>query len=358
MVVPILLALYTYQTRIKIPRFDIYYALTVLVSVISIVIYTSAHYRQDILSTIIVSRNYLLILLIIPMCLIIIDEGKWNYFLEIANILATIWYFVVFVQLILYSTTGKLIIPYYFSKNVWIRNGRIRIGLPPYGQYMILYNIYMYFTTKSKKSLALFVFGLVCLILIDQTRAAQLITAAIFVLAWLFSNKKASTRMIAAFVVILGIVSLFAFGIDEMILESFSTTGEKGASTVARLNSLVYYLGCFFQNPFCGFGFTNNASIINGPTGASWPSDVGIVGQLAKIGLFVIPIYITIIVRLIRIMMNKNISHNCKLFVGLNLVYLIMSSGSLIILDSERSILTPIVLSSIDCFYREEMDGK
>ena len=187
---------------------------------------------------------------------------------------------------------------------------------------------------------------------------AEAIVAAVFLLTWMFNKRKASNRTIAALVLVLGVASVFAFGIDDVILESFSITGDKGSSTIARLNSVAYYTECFIQNPFCGFGFTNDASIINGPTGYSWPSDVGLIGQLAKIGLFVIPIYFVIIIRFLFIFFDKQISHECKMLAGINLIYLIMSSGSLIILDSERAILTPIIVSSVNAFYREECNGK
>jgi hypothetical protein len=77
---------------------------------------------------------------------------------------------------------------------------------------------------------------------------------------------------------------------------SFSTSGSEAASTYARIDETVYYLGLFRQNPVMGVGMIAYESplrhLIGGPYGTYFLDDVGIVGALGTIGLWIFPLYI------------------------------------------------------------------
>ena len=114
------------------------------------------------------------------------------------------------------------------------------------------------------------------------------------------SSKK---KIIALLAILVGIIILFGSGIVTKFLNSFSSTGEFGGSSIARLGAYKYYWKCFLENPIFANGFVgdeNYYDIVHGASGIYYQTvyvrffydDVGIVGQLALLGIFIIGIYI------------------------------------------------------------------
>ena len=89
-------------------------------------------------------------------------------------------------------------------------------------------------------------------------------------------------------------------------------------------------------------------------------SDVGIVGQLAKIGIFFIPIYIAYCGRIIYILskLKRLISHNQYVWHLTLTTYVIVTSFTLIIFDQDRFLLYPFILAICEFDYYKAIQNK
>jgi hypothetical protein len=219
---------------------------------------------------------------------------------------------------------------------------------------MMIYNAYRAIVKKSKKAIPLMILGLVCLVFIEETRVAEAIVLSIIVLCWLLSNDSDLKRIIAVMVLAVAVVLAFSLGLDEMILSSFSIEGDNAGSTIARLYAIGYFWDCFMQNPLFGFSLINDSTIANGPLGIAWISDVGIIGQLARLGLFIIPIFMPIIIHIFRMSFNKEIGKETRILIIITFLYLLFTTGTLMILDAERAIFAPVLLASLDSLYNQK----
>lgn len=350
--VSVVYAIISYKKIADISDFIKYYSIVVAVSIFCCVMYTQIHYDQNITASLHAARPYLLLLLVIPIGYVLDQVEEWDYFLKIINTFSVIWLIIVIVQYIVHGISGKVFIQGYFQSNITMRNGHIRIALWPYCHFMMIYNAYLAIFKNSRKAIVFLILGLGGLIFVEQTRAAEAVVLSIIMLCWLLSRDTDSKRIVAVLILSVAVVLAFSLGVDEMIMESFSTEGEKAGSTIARLYAIGYYWDCFKQNPLFGFSLINDSTIENGPLGLAWISDVGIIGQLAKLGLFIIPIYFPIIFYLIRMILCKELSREIRIIIFLSLAYILFTSGSLMILDGDRAIMAPIIIGSLDSLYR------
>ena len=135
-------------------------------------------------------------------------------------------------------------------------------------------------------------------------------------------------------------------------MDSFSLKATRAYSTGARLYAIEYYWNYFLKHPVFGFGF---ASILKYPSivqgdGRAAISDVGIFGQLARYGIFVVLIYVFPLIRSIVIVFKARKNTKIKdisFFITLSL-FVLGTSVSLIAIDHFRMLLWPLYLSIIE----------
>jgi O-antigen ligase len=171
-------------------------------------------------------------------------------------------------------------------------------------------------------------------------------------------------KILAIIMVIGGIIFLLTSGIVLKLFDSFSTTGDLAGSSIARVGAYEYYLNTFLKNPMFAIGFAgdnNYYDIVHGTSGIYYQSvyvryyydDVGIVGQLALLGIFVVGIYIWPLLRIIKIAIRyckSKLFSEGKLAMAIA-CYLVCTTPTLIVLDSNRVFAWPIVLATIEFSY-------
>ena len=139
---------------------------------------------------------------------------------------------------------------------------------------------------------------------------------------------------------------------------SFSTdlSNSLGKSTRIRLLELKYYISIFLNNPLLGFGnIPYNIGlneIVCGPDKMFWMEDVGFFGLIARFGLGGFLMYGSLIIRQIYILYRiKQVDNSLySLLVGF-FVFTILSSATVIILDTTRMLLFPIILATFEFLY-------
>lgn len=123
-------------------------------------------------------------------------------------------------------------------------------------------------------------------------------------------------------IVVILLCGFFGTDIVSNFLDSFSLNATRAYSTTARLYAIDFYCSAFLKNPLFGIGFadgTVNAAVVHGD-GRANVSDVGIFAQIAKYGIFILPVYILPLIhsgKRIAIIWKMNYVENRQLYLSL-----------------------------------------
>ena len=217
---------------------------------------------------------------------------------------------------------------------------------------------------KKSKSLFFFILGLLSIIFTGNSRLmlfTLLMSVGVLVVLGDESKRK---KIISSVAIVVGIVAALVSGMFSKFLNSFSAAGAHGGSSIARVGAYKYYLSRFLKNPFFANGFVgdvNYYNIVHGDSGIYYQTllvryyydDVGIAGQLALLGIFVIGIYFWPLLRIAKqtIYMRKNANFADGKFVMAIICYLLCTTPTLIILDAGRIVAFPIILATVEYIY-------
>lgn len=284
-------------------------------------------------------------ILAFPMFKLFNRQGGYEKLLNVLNVWAFIVYLVFIIQAFLYSNTGQIILNIEYRQ----RNESLRIGLPCIANVMVLYNFCKVFCSKEKKklfNLIQLIMGLYCVFAIQQTRAYYIVLCISFIVVLIFTSedKLKTIRNILIIVVTMGIV--IYLGVFNQFLDTFSETSTEAAGNIARSGAFAYFWSEFLRTPIFGHGFLTTQSNLTIRTGTGhifYYADTGIVGLMAQMGIFVIPVYFWPVIHWGKIVLKK-IKILDPFLVGL-FVYILTTSPTLICTNPERCILMPLVLA-------------
>lgn len=366
----VLIAYYCYRNHKSViapyMKFLRKYYTGLLISLLLICIYTTIKYPLNSpITTYGFASLYLYSFLAIPIIYIVEMDNGIERFMKLLNTITFIIYIVTIIQLLYFNATGSLFFSNYGSIG-YVRNGSLRLDYGAIATVMLLYNFSHIYNRKKKKKFSLYVLialQIVVLFLSGNSRVyilSLLASIGILVLIGDGSNKK---KMIAFSAIIAGIVVLFKYDVIRKLMSSLSITGDYAGSTFARLEAFDYYFKAFLKNPLFAIGFAgddNYYSLIHGGGNivfqtvdvSLYYSDVGIVGQLALLGISVINIYIWPFVRFVKeALVSWKRKYAEYQFLMSLAVLLIVTTPTFIILDNVRMISFPIVIAIFE-YYR------
>ncbi len=265
-------------------------------------------------------------------------------------------------QAILYRMSGKVflnIVEYPTFARVEKRTFGIRLTMPGT---LIIFSVLMswgYFLLGRADRLHMvnFITGLAYIILICQTRMTTVCMAATMVLTWLFRHtEKKYDKYKVLMIFLVAVIALIA----PLLLDNL--TDQSSGSVFARTYAFEYFGKLFLQHPVFGIGFLPDDStrpavtlLLHGSRGYAKLTDIGYVGYSAQTGLVGILLFVLLVICILRYVKNtrKNVmAQSCACF----LIYLLSTSTTLSVFDTQRAILIPLVLFMIRCIplYNEE----
>ena len=314
---------------------------------------------QSISSTVIGALPYLSIILVYPFICIMLTYGD-DHLLKLFNSIAVLWYGILIVQSVVYLFSRRILLT-----TPWLStrfNGFMRINLYDYGSVMILYNfckLYSFSSSRIKKIVhfIFFIMGLFSLIFVGQTRGFYVSILGCLLIIILYSGRNQHNRFVRnMFLISIGVLIVLSSGMIPSVFSSFDLVGEHGMSTSYRMYGYNYYWNYFLNHPIFGMGFAfggNYPSIVRGPMGWAASTDVGFVGQLGKIGIFIVPIYVGMCSRLLYIIvkMRNIISRNEWVLYLSMFFYVILTSFSLIVLDYDRCLFYSSIIALFEYKY-------
>lgn len=351
----------------------------IIVTVIVFIMYVHAiivYPLNGIMTTYGLGCYYFYAFLAVPIIYIFEVDGGFEQFLKIVNIITIIMYVISIIQGISYMRTGTLLFSAASNKitGSMVRDGKIRVGAGAFSNIMLVYNLYNLYNVRKKSrkqtlvSIIIIILGMVNIYFTGQTRVALLtVFASAAVLIWLGDGSK-NKKLLAGIMGVVMIIFVLSSEILSNIWSSFSSTGDLAGSTITRINTLSYYWGKFLQNPIFAIGFAGDEhyySLVHGNSGIYYQTvlirydytDVGYIGQLMKLGIFSVGVYLWPLFRFIKmsLLFAKNkLEKRGPLLIAL-VCYLLLTSGTLIILDPNRVIAFPLIIALFEYSYKHRI---
>lgn len=334
--------------------FLILYSLTCLVSVVIVGLSTTESTWFYIVKD--CFQFFLILFSIVAYCYMS-KTGTVFGIMDLMNNISFIWYAIILLQEVIYPATGN-----YFLNYPWgVRNGFLRIDLECFGNILVLYNFYVVFYGKSRGevressersgpsiirkpiNVINLILGLIGVYLFQQTRTFVMIITIGIILQLLFVKGNIKTGL-KSFIILLALI-IIALNTD-VVDSFFSRISTKEYSFRARSYAIDYYLSVFKRNPLTGFGFARTLNVVRGSQNMASASDVGIIGQMATMGIFSFVIMIPFVVRMIKTAIKAYRYDRERGYLIWSFVYyIIATSGTLIVLDSPRLLLWPILVA-------------
>ena len=357
------------------------YLTVVIVSLLAISFYTvTAYPKNPLITTYGFASYYLYAFLAVPIIYIYAEEGGYESLFGMLNVIAIIMYIITSINGFTFIKTGHLLIDNSSQDIIaggLVRDGKVRLSSGALGFFMMIYNFYKLYSMRNVKikkkmmSIVSLVLGFLSIYFTGNSRLMLLTLLSSLGVLVMLGDGSRKKKMIAAAAIIACIGFLFGSGVVGKFLDSFSSTGDLGGSSVARIGALQYYWSRFVSNPIFANGFVgdeNYYDIVHGASGVYYQTvlvryfydDVGIVGQLALLGIFLIGIYIWPLVRIVKIAFRscRNRTFSDGKYVMAIVCYLLCTTPTLIVLDAGRVIAFPIILATVEYIDTKNLYGK
>jgi hypothetical protein len=271
---------------------------------------------------------------------------------------------VIFIQGTVYKFTSIILFKGMTSSGIpRIRGGMIRSTWATLNFIAYDYALYSYLEKNNqlatkKQASRMLVLALINLILFCGTRAIMVATAISLVMMYISSSNVKTSRKIM--IVIFFAVVLFGFGLYDKIINSFSLDGEYAGSTSVRLHELDYYISGIKKNPLFGIGLVRpkraDLKLVYGGTLGGTPTDVGVIGLLAEVGLLGAFCFAVLLLRGIYIIFKIKKDKNRIFLVGL-ITYIISTLPTLIITNVGKIYALPVCIAIFEgVYYRYNVD--
>lgn len=313
-------------------------------------VYTQITYREQTTSAFFsLGINYVWIILVWPIMYLFSTSVEAEHFFDTIKRVVVIAMIIMFCHAFFYNSFSIEIFSISFYKPYGSRNGRLRIwDLSSFEGFAVIWAFFE--ILRRKRVLANIIYIVIILgtmIYVEQARM-MLICIILAVASMYISNSgKQGYSLLLKIVLIISTVSVFLFGdIIGRLFESFSLTGNYAGSTRIRLAEWSYALELYFAHPINGMGLIFNDvrdQYINYRASSHFAySDIGIIGLLAQIGSWTYIIYCVPICRFLYITIREKSKSVYYVFMLGLIIYLLATSGSILVLNNVRCMLWPI----------------
>lgn len=204
------------------------------------------------------------------------------------------------------------------------------------------------------KSILCIILSLINIIIVAKGRMGLLIILCTMILMILYRYRKNAIKIFIA-ISIIGVVGLLFIRTD-VAQEYIKSSQIKDASITNRQGAINMYVDQIKKNPIFGMGFIRDMDnseavlLLRGPKGSYTRTDVGIIGFTNTFGILGFAWYIYILIKfsyIILILHRKNVLNMNLELLGI-FIMVILTSFTLIVMDSERILIMPIFMALLD----------
>ncbi|HFI0524788.1 TPA: O-antigen ligase family protein [Streptococcus suis] len=269
--------------------------LYVLFSVALVAFYSMWRYGQSLVDVFTSFYHFFTLFLITPLYFEAKRHQSLEPILKIVLWCSTFLCIVSIGQALLFNATRSIILPGITVDTYSIRNGHLRLTATSMNNIAFVYILSKIFDSslkfrKKQPLLIILMLHLFTIYYVFMTRSFYIIYFGIAIIIYLSTNK--TSKFIRWFILLVGSIFAFRWLDFSTFIESFSVDSSSGTgmSTINRLGAYHYFGTIIQKNPLFGMGFIRDSlaqyqTILHGPTGTYYVSDLGIFGLLAEMGL-------------------------------------------------------------------------
>lgn len=247
-----------------------------------------------------------------------------------------------------YNTTGLNVLDTVIRDTELLRNGMIRITSTCLTWFVVVFNIYRWQNYSGLKirtvALAEWIFGILYMILINQSRSQYVAILAAVVMMILFNKRRAKKQVFVVCVLLVGAIVFLQSDLFQNFLGSFALNTEEDTLSV-RLEKLRLIQSAFKQHPFWGFGFVGSIIYMGSTLSSSFYFiDYGVIGDYIQYGLVAVYLYLGMIIRMAMNIKRLSSWGNRRyiLLVGI-LTFLLVGMVGFTLLDGSRNFAIPFI---------------
>ncbi len=355
------------KRKVVFNKFVILFLLLVLSEIfISYVNYSE--YSQTFIDLIWVCYFYFIICLYYIIVYLGVRFNDYSY-KKVIIIFSLILSIIFIIQAYIYNLGGTLMLKISEIANIGIesRLGRIRLTYPStlisFACVLSFSEIFNRDTKKKTLNILNLVCSLIYLIYVCQTRALIVYVIFSMLIVFIFVNRKSAKKIILMIITLVIAVNVFInLNITKEYINSF-TDSKNSISNIARSGAIDYFIDRGNENLIFGSGFINSSAnsetfyISRGSYGMFSTTDVGIFGYYSIFGIAGLVLYLYLILKMLTIIWtlikSKKIDY-CVEIIGI-FIFFISTSLTLIVTDSQRIILFPIILALFNNKYYLEI---
>lgn len=246
-----------------------------------------------------------------------------------------------------------------------LRNGRLRIQSSALGWFAALYAFFRFLDISlprkmRKRALWGFLVIYAHIIYVGMGRMQILALGLGIFSMWYFRERRKDNQVYITVILITSIVLVLSLGGAEWIIDSFSTTGSKGMSTLTRIKAIGYFSGYVKDHLLLGFSMIapyreDLIQIARGPEETAFFDDLGFLGFFFQYGLTSIWFYAVPMIRMtviaVRLLLNRAGSY--YLLTWGMYVYVMASSVTMCIMDTQRAFMFAVMLAMFEYLYKQ-----
>lgn len=348
----------------------IIYALQVLLSSIT--------YDRGIGEIVKESYYFLLVLFYFELTYCCRNKKGYNFFITLITVFTCITSLLFLAQGIVYNTTRHLFLQIFeiiWQDEISMRGGKIRLTQPSTLCCFTIvisasYIIKAMNDPKERKNKLILLLhianvgiGMGYAIVVAQTRMITIgLILSIFMMFMALKFKNQFKKILSIMLILLIATAFLNSSAANNFFKSF-TAKENDGSVYARTQAYEYYMGKIMDNPFIPIGIINQASfpkgyaILHGPQGYLYPSDVGLLGLAVIMGVQSLVWFAAFVISLFKTMLqirkfDLDAANRTIELIGL-LTFLLGTTSTLVVLDCERIMLVPLMLTVFEYNYNE-----
>ena len=304
------------------------------------------------------NKHYVFVLLAIPLTYVFYVNDDYKKFMNNVLILVTIALGLVLLHAILYNSYGIELLNVGIYTRKLTRNGRMRMwDLSSLEGMAIIYGLYRFMCDKRKNILYL-IQAIICvfsLIYVEQTRMMMIALAA-SILFLVVKTIKETEEIVAKGIIIVMLCALGGILIVPKLIDSFN----KGISISYRLIEMQFTYRLLQSRGIFGMGLINVSMqkylYYRGIYSNISLDDIGIIGYTAQAGIWSIGIYLFPMIRMAWILFHGE-KNDFKVFLWSIYIYLLVTSATLLVIDSQRILMWPFCLALFE-FYNIKFNVK
>lgn len=324
-------------------------------------------YQQGIISLIITSNHYLVIIGYFLICYCIENENGIEKIEKRIMYIAVILSILFLIQYIFYNIKAEFFLYINTDRAVnSMRFGNIRIYengyLPGFASVLAFGSLFS--KRNSNKKIAMVTLGLCNLeiILISKNRMVLLMVILSYIYMIFTKYKKNIIKKI--FVIMITLMGLYFIFRIPAVNEFVDSISLNDTSIIIRGGAISYYIEQLKNNLLLGTGFINPIEntewyyMVRGGGGIFFKDDIGILGSIHTFGVIFIVWYGGVIVKMKKVLTNRKEYIRKGLYVEIYGICFFCIIGSIVMnpFDVQRIVLFPFILAMVDFLWKIEVD--